>query len=222
MPTVDSVKEVEVKESWQGPPSAENEPLCLYSVETIPVEPQVDGYPFSDQSIFKGDFSYKKKTVLGVDKAKGTFQIRMGSGIFILRKESGSANTNKLLEAFNNAVNGQFEIHDTNILSRPGLWRFIQSAEGPVDVTVLHPTGDEKTLDELREEGEENLTITDLADREYPIVSADVIFRPSKEESVHVQYDRSSLSISAPTEDAHEYFVQKFERDVIGPSKTES
>jgi len=219
MPTVDNVKEVDIREPWQGPPSAEDESLRLSSLETTSVTPQIEDYPFTDQSIFKGEFSYEEHSVFGVDKAEGTFQIRTGSGIFILRKESGQANTEKILESFNDAVNGQFEIHDTNILSRSGLWRFIQSAEGSVDVTVLHPTGEEKTLGELREEEGEELTISDLADREYPIVSADVVFRPGEAESVHVRYDRSSFSITAPTEEAHEYFVQKFERDVIGPPK---
>lgn len=215
MPTVDNVKEVDIREPWQGPLSAEDESLHLSTLETTSVTPQIEDYPFPDQSIFRGNFSYEEHSVFGVDRAEGTFQIRTGSGIFILRKESGHANTDKILEAFNGAVNGQFEIHDTNILSRSGLWRFIQSAEGPVDVTVLHPTGDEKTLNELREEEDEDLSIADLANREYPIVSAEVIFRPGEEGSVHVQYNRSSLSISAPSEEAHEYFVQKFERDVI-------
>jgi hypothetical protein len=215
MPTVDNVKEVDIKEPWQGPPSAEDESLRLSSIETASVTPQIEDYPFTNQSIFRGDFSYEEHSVFGVDRAEGTFQIRTGSRIFILRKESGQANTDKILEAFNNAVNEQFEIHDTNILSRFGLWRFIQSAEGPVDLTVLHPTGEEKTLNELREEEGEDLSVADLADREYPIISAELIFRSNDEVSVHIQYDRSSLSISAPSEEAHEYFVQKFERDVI-------
>lgn len=222
MPTVDNVKEVDIEQPWQGPPSAEGESLRLTSLERMSVTPQIEDYPFPDQSIYRGRFSYEEHSVFGVDRAEGTFQIRIGSGIFILRKEGGQANTNKVMSAFNEAADGRFEIHDTNILSRPGLWRFIQSADEPVDVAVLHPTGSEVTLEELREKEGEDLTISDLADREYPIVSADLIFRPNDGGSVHVRYDRASLSISAPDEEAHEYFVQKFEREVIGGSKMDN
>jgi len=215
MPTVDNVKEVDIHEPWQGPPSAEDGSLRLSSLERASVITQVEQYPFTEQSIYRGDFSYEERSVFGVDKAQGTFQVRVGSGLFILRKESGQADTDKIISAFNQAVNGQFEIHDTNILSRAGLWRFIKSADRPVSITILHPTGDEKTIQDLRDEENEDLTISEIADREYPIVSADLIFDSDEGGSVHVRYDRSSLSISAPDEESHEYFVQKFERDVI-------
>lgn len=215
MPTVDNVKEVEIKEPWKGPPSAEDESLRLSSLEITSIIPQVEQYPFADQSIYRGDFSYEERSVFGVDKAKGTFQVRVGSGLFILRKESGQADTDKIVSTFNQAVDGQFEIHDTNILSRAGLWRFIKSADRPISITILHPTGDEKTIQDLRDEEDEELTISEIADREYPIVAADLIFGSDKEGTVYVRYDRSSLSISAPDEESHEYFVQKFERDVI-------
>lgn len=215
MPTVDNVKEVEIAEAWQSPPSTEDGTLRLSSIERSTVVPQIEGYPFPQQTIFKGRFTYEERSTLGIDRAEGSFQIRMDSGVFILRKEEGQANTNRIIAEFNETVNGQFEILETNILSREGLWRFIQSANNVVDITVLHPTGEEKTLVEIREKDGGDMTIRDLADREYPVVEAELIFSPEWTESVHVRYDRSSLSIMASSEEAHEYFVQKFERDVL-------
>lgn len=217
MPTVDNVKEVEITESWQAPASAEDERLQVFSIERSSVTPQLDRYPFPNQPIVRGRFRYEERSQLGIDRANGTFQVRIQSGLFILRKETGQVNTNKIITEFNEIVNGEFEILDTNILSRAGLWRFIKSASEIVDITVLHPTGDEKTVDDLRdEEGGGPLRVADIADREYPVVSAELIFNPEWAESVHVRYDRSSLSIIASSDEAHEYFVQKFERDVLG------
>lgn len=216
MPTVDNVKEVEITEAWQAPASAEDESLRVYSIERSTVVPQIDDYPFAQQPLFRGRFSYEEYTNLGVDRAEGSFQIRTNSGLFILRKEAGQANTNEIISEFNDIINGEFEILETNILSRAGLWRFIQSASNVVEITVLHPTGVEKTFDELQDEEGEALTVHDISTREYPVVSAELLFSPDWTESVHVRYDRSSLSIIASSEDAHEYFVQKFERDVIG------
>lgn len=210
--TVDSVRQVTIGEHWGDlSPESETEQLSLAPPDSSTVEVMIDEYPFSDQTIFEGDFRYERGRV-GTDVAMGTYQIRSGSGLLILRKESGNIHPDDVANAVSDEVDGDIEIHDSIILNREGLWRFIDSADTRMGIEVLTPIGEVRGLDELQEE--EDLSYEDVFG-DYPVNHARIFFPTNDEKSIEVVYANETLSIGSSSDDAHEYVIQLFERDVI-------
>lgn len=211
--TVDSVRQVTIDEHWGDlSPESETEQLRLSPPDPSTVEVMVDDYSFPDQTIFEGNFRYERGRV-GTDVATGTYQIRSGSGLLILRKESGRIHPDDVATAISDEVDGDIEIHDSIILNREGLWRFIDSADTKMEIEVLTPIGEVRGLDELQEE--EELSYEDVFG-DYPVNHARIFFSPNDGESIEVVYANDTLSIGSSSDDAHEYVIQLFERDVIG------
>jgi hypothetical protein len=211
--TVDSVRQVTIDEHWGDlSPESETEQLRLAPPDPSTVEVMVDDYPFPDQTIFEGNFRYERGRV-GTDVATGTYQIRSGSGLLILRKESGRIHPDDVATAISDEVDGDIEIHDSIILNREGLWIFIDSADTKMEIEVLTPIGEVRGLDELQEE--EELSYEDVFG-DYPVNHARIFFSPNDGESIEVVYANDTLSIGSSSDNAHEYVIQLFERDVIG------
>lgn len=210
--TVDSVRQVTV-EDYRGDlsPESETDQLRLSAPERSTVEVLVNDYPFPEQTIFKGSFQYERGRV-GTDSATGTYQIRSGSGLLILRKESGRIHPDDVVNAIGDEVNGDIKIHDSIISNREGLWRFIDSADTRMELEVLTPIGETRRLEELQDE--EGLSYIDVYG-DYPIQHARIFFTPDESESIEVVYANDTLSIGSSSDEAHEYILQLFEREVI-------
>jgi hypothetical protein len=215
--TVDSVRQVTVDDYWRGlSPESETDQLTLSAPEESTVEIRVENYPYDEPLVFKGNFRYERGRV-GTDTARGTYQIRSHSGLLVIRKESGSIHPDDVTDAISNAVNGDIEIHDTIILNREGLWSFVDSANKRMEIEVLTPMGEVRSLSELQEE--EGLEYENVS-YSYPIESARVFFKPPNTDvSIEVEYANDTLSVGAADDEAHEYVIQLFERDVIDGSE---
>lgn len=211
--TVDSVRQVTVQDYWEDfSPESLTEQLTLSAPERIPVNVQVDEFPYDEAFVFQGDFRYERGRV-GTDTATGTYQVRVHSGLLIIRKETGTIHPDDIMEAISEAVNGDIEVHDSIILNREGLWKFLDSADDRMNIEVLSPIGEVKSIQELNEE--EELTYEDVKYK-YPIKSARVFFCPSESTApIEVEYANDTLSVGDADDEAHEYIIQLFERDVI-------
>ena len=214
--TVDSVRQVSVGDIWgDESPGSETEEFTLSSSEKHDVEVMVRNYPFKGQTILEGDFRFERPARVGEgDVATGKYQIRPESGLFILRKESGRLDPNDVANALRDNIEGNLEIQDSVILSREGLWKFIDSADSKMALEVLTPFGETKSVEELIEE--EGLKYENIKGA-YPIKRARVFFTPPfSENSVEVTYTNETVSVGSERDDHHEYVIQLLERDVIG------
>jgi hypothetical protein len=217
--SIDRVQQVNIQEGWSGTPeeSGEAEIEISDQQETTPAEIMgdqgtVDDYPLGDQTVITGSFDYEQTTRLGTKQATGSFQIRTGSSLFIIRQETGQADFASITKALDQRLDGSLEVHEKLLPSREGLWKFIDSAHSRLELEVLMPYGQVKTLSEVQEE--DNLSYANLMGQ-YPVEKATLIFRTGDERRTEVRYQQNSLSISADDYKDYESVIEMFERDVI-------
>lgn len=217
--SIDRVQQVDIQEGWSGTPkeSGEAEIVISDQRETTPAEIMgdegtVSGYPLGDQTVIIGSFDYEQTTRLGTKKATGSFQIRTGSSLFIIRQETGQADFMSITKALDRRLDGNLEVHEKLLPSREGLWKFIDAADSRLELEVLMPYGEVKTLFEVQEE--DNIPYTDLMGQ-YPVEKATLIFKTRDDRRTEVRYQQNSLSISADDDKDYEFMIELFERDVI-------
>lgn len=217
--TIDRVQQVDIKEGWSGTPeeSGETEIAISNQRKTTPAEIMGDertapGYPLGDQTIITGSFDYEHTTRLGTKKATGSFQIRTESSLFIIRQETGQADFTSITKALDRRLDGSLKVHEKLLPSRKGLWKFIDTADNRLELEVLMPYGEVKTLSEVQEE--DNIPYTDLMGQ-YPVEKAALIFNTGDSRRAEVRYQQNSLSISADSDKDYEFVIELFERDVI-------
>lgn len=194
--------------------------LTLYNIGLSPVEillQDEDKYPYPSQEIVKGRFEFEHEDYLGKSTAKGTFELRTESQLFILGKEAGSASiddiTARMDEALDAVVDSEVEIHAQLHSNVEDLWGFILNSSWGREIKVLGNAGEIKPVEALLDD-EDNEQIEDIAGR-YPVVEADLVFEVPWGGAVNVLYDNGHLEISTDDPDAHEFVIQLFERDVI-------
>lgn len=171
----------------------------------------VENYPFPDQEVIRGEYHYEKSR-WGTSEATGTYQIRQGSGLIAVHRETGPVDLDKICDALDEVLDGRASIHKDLLPSRQGLWQFIDNAESRVELQLLMPYGETKSLSQIREE--DNMGYDDLYG-DYPIEEAIVVFELPSGGHAEVTYKGNTLSVSSNDSDAYEFVLQRFERDAV-------
>ncbi|MGV9200466.1 MAG: hypothetical protein ACOC4M_16790 [Promethearchaeia archaeon] len=171
------------------------------------VEGIVPNYPFQDQTIYRGNYTYKETTPLNeVRNIEGSFQIRKKSGLFILQTRTDRPTPEEIIEEINSKVDESFKIYKGIIPARDRMWEFINKADQIIDVRVVDE-GEIKDINEIEKDNKELFG-------EYPIESAQACYS-YKGEDIHIIYTGKGISIKTDNETHKEYIIQLFEKLVL-------
>lgn len=213
--TKDSVRAVDVYEVGDHKPSQDLQPnveITNLTEEPVTVlyEPSED-YPYSDQKVIRGTFEYSKEGVLGTSSGKGSFQLRLGSGMFIVRMSAGSAQLDEIVDALDEGLDSLLdpviEVHSDLADSSDAIWEILKEATW-VGTVVIRYRGERTPVSELREEKDISL---ETIIGEYPLIEADFILETPWGEAVNVVYDDGEVEIATDSDDTHEYVIQLLE-----------
>lgn len=213
--TKDSVRAVDVYESDKHQPSQDSQPYVEITdltekPVTVLYEPSED-YPYPNQIVFRGTFEYSKEGVLGTSSGEGSFQLRLGSGMFVVRMSAGSAQLDEIVdvldEELDNELGRAIEVHSDLADSSDAIWEVLKKATW-IGTVVIRYRGERTPVAELREEKEIDL---ESLMGEYPLIEADFILETPWGEAVNVVYDDGRLEIPTESDDTHEYVLQLLE-----------
>jgi len=211
----DSIRAVDVYESGahQSSQNAQTHvEITDYGEESVTVRDTESGeYPYDDQTVARGRFEYSKDGVLGRSTGKGSFQLRLGSRIFVVRIQSGSAPRDVIVEALAQELaeqrGGVIEVHNDLPDASDSMWGVLDRA-GWVGKVVIRFRGERKPVSELREETGVDL---DALNSEYPLLGADFILETPWGEPVNVTYDDGRVGIHTDSDATYEYVLQLLE-----------
>lgn len=167
----------------------------------------VSNYPFQNQTIYRGKYTYKERTPLDeVRNVEGYFQIRKESGLFILQTHTDRPTPEKIIEEINSKVNESFKIYKGIIPERDRIWKFINKADQIINVRVVFED-EVKDINEIEEDNRELFG-------KYPIESAQACYS-YRGEDIHIIYTGKGISIKTDNEEQKEYIIQLFEKIVL-------
>lgn len=213
--TKDSVRAVDVYEAGEHQPSQNSQPYVEITdlteePVTVLYEPSKD-YPYPDQRVTRGMFEYSKDGVLGTSSGKGSFQLRLGSGMFIVRMSAGSAQLDEIVNALDEELDNELgqviEVHSDLADSSDAIWEVLEKATW-IGTVVIRYRGERTPVSELREE--KGIPLETIMG-EYPLIEADFILETPWGEPVNVVYDDGKVEIATESDDTHEYVLQLLE-----------
>ncbi len=166
-------------------------------------------YSFDGQTVYSGDLHFQEKGVFGGgrDLTLG-IEFRAGSEMLLLESEVDLPSLDTILDHLNRATPNEICIYHNLTVNREALWDFLINADQIIELSVLSSEGKEQQLNEF--EGEKKQEIIGKS----PIEAATVAFNANSHR-ILVHYNAGRLTVNSDWEDATEYAVQRFERDVI-------
>lgn len=195
--------------------------LSITPIESRDAIGRLEDYPdeFEGQTIISGNISYEQKGRKGFTVSKtGTYQYRMGSGLFLLNIKGYNPTPEAVFEEINKQSSSENGVHQFKDFSRQSLWKFFSNASQIQEISLLgHPEAesliDLSKLDELEEE-----ELDQIAKR-YPVKLAKLAFEdPDTSEVIILKYRDGSFELPGASEEGVEYVIQLFERDVVASS----
>ncbi|MFB6224903.1 MAG: hypothetical protein ABEI13_00420 [Candidatus Paceibacteria bacterium] len=171
-------------------------------------------YPYSGQEVVRADFSYEYSDKLGTNDASGKIEVRTESNIFILKKETGTAPKDRIINqiehTLDNMIDSKISLYNKIRSNIQDTWEFVLEAEGK-DNLVLEKGSKSERFNSLIESGKSGKEIAD----EYLVVSGDLRFRTHTGSLVPVKYDEGKISIRSQNREDFEYVIQLFESILI-------
>jgi len=175
------------------------------------VETRVPNYPFRNQTIYRGNYTYKERTPLDeVRNVEGSFQIRKKSGLFILQTHTDRPSPEEIIEEINSKVNKNFQIYKRFIPKRNRIWEFITQADQIINIKVVFD-GQVKNVNKIEIDNKELFG-------KYPIESAEACYSYEGAD-IHIIYTGKGISIKNNRELQKEYIIQLFEKIVLKGEK---
>lgn len=168
-------------------------------------------YPFTNQTIYCGEMVYEEES--GPSWSSGRtiemhFEYRSASEMFIIQLDVDVPSIENIITRINSSTPEGVKISRNLTVNREALWDFLEGADKIIDISIINEYGKEVPFDELESESREDVIGS------YPVEHATVIFSHAGEQ-IPVQYDNGSLHVDSDWDEAREYVVQLFERDVI-------
>lgn len=192
-------------------PNITGERVSIISLETDSISSLVEDYPFSNQSIFFGEFEYSQEEhpfdPEVTRTVRGKFSYRTESGLFMLRSYTDNPSPSEIVRELNSELPRGIKINIGLNLSRSQIWRFIEFADKKLNIQVLFKG---ETVE--YEEVSENPSARRLKD--HLVSKAKLIFE-YQGERIHVLYLGDSMSISGRSDKGREYVLQLFEKEVL-------
>ncbi|QCJ47223.1 hypothetical protein [Haloprofundus sp. MHR1] len=168
-------------------------------------------YPYPEQIISRGTFEYTKEGILGTSSAEGSFQLRPGSGMFVVRMSAGSAQMDEIVDALDEKLDSELgrviEVHSGIADHSNAIWHLLEEAKWISSVAIRF-RGERTPLAELREE--KNISMEDV-EYEYPIIEADFILETPWGAPVNVIYEDGKIEVATDSDETHEYVLQLLE-----------
>lgn len=194
--------------SWRKKLSTlSSDKISNVDLESEPVNPLFDSYPYIDQEVLKGDFTYQLYPPRGDPKdLRMTFYYRTDTDIFILDPGRRDNLANQVLYEFRSELLEEVKILPGSSISRTGVWNFIRSADGIREVIIQ---------DDIGATDSENVSYEEFPPREVvgkKVNKASLVFR--HEGRFNVIYSGDTLSING-SDVQFEYAIQKFETEAI-------
>lgn len=181
--------------------------ITIQSVKSAPVEPLIEKYPF-DQYSYKGTFTYQETSnytsgrTISVD-----FEFRDESGLFLIELKTDVPSVDAITNSLANAIPQNITVYRNLHAAEDALWDFLEQADRIIDIKVLKE-GKELSYNDV--EGE---TVEDVIGN-YAIERAQVGFN-YQDQQIVVDYRQGELQIESNWEEAREYIIQLFEREVL-------
>lgn len=200
-------------------PSDERSPELLKSLSTDQLnitniqEREVSSlcvdYPFAGQLVYTGELHFEERGMFGGgrDLTLGV-EFRADSEMLLLESEVDLPSIDTILDHLNQASPSEIHVYHNLTVNREALWDFLIGADQILELTVLSEYGEEQQLNEFEEERKQEII------GKSPIEAATVAFS-SGQHRILVQYNAGRLTVNSDWDDATEYAVQRFERDVI-------
>ena len=213
--TRDSVRAVDVYDAGERRPSQGQQGNIEISDRTddevdVLYEPPEE-YPYPDQVISRGTFEYTKDGILGTSSASGSFQLRPGSEMFVVRMSAGSAQLGEVVDALDEKLDEELDIiidvHRDLADSSNAIWKLLDDATW-IGSVVIRFRGQRKSLAELREE--RGIGLEDVA-HESSLLEADFILETPWGDPVNVIYEEGKIEVATGDDTTHEYVLQLLE-----------
>lgn len=185
-----------------------SEHLSVHGFEEYSVAALCDEYPFDGQTVYAGELHYKEDGMWDTGRALTLgFELRNQSRLFILESDMDFA-TDSLINDINETVSSDIRIYRNLTVNRERLWNFLRSADKVLDISILSGQGEERPFDEL-----EGASKADIVGK-YPIEGATVAYQ-YQDQQIVVRYRNGSVTVQCDWNEATEYIIQIFERDVL-------
>lgn len=189
--------------------SLSTDQLNISNLEERSVSSLCDDYPFPGQTVFTGDLHFREEGVFGGGRALTLgIEFRAGSDMLLLESEVDIPSLNTILDHLNQAAPNDIQVYHNLTVNREALWDFLRDADQIIELSVLSSEGEEQQLNDFESDRKQELV------GQAPIEAATVAFNVDSHR-ILVQYNAGRLTINSDWEDATEYTVQRFERDVI-------
>lgn len=173
------------------------------------VSPLCENYPFGSQTVYRGELSYEEESMWDTGRTIPIdFEYRTESEMFILNFDVDIPSVDDIIKRLNTAAPNGVRIHQNLTVNRQSLWKFLQGADKIIDISIINDHGEEVPFDELETTSKSEIIGS------HPVEEATVTFSYG-DEQILAHYESGSLNINSDWEQATEYIVQLFERDVI-------
>lgn len=181
--------------------------LSIQSVDSSPVEPLCDNYPFEQYS-YKGTLTYQEQSqyTKGRDISVG-FEYRDGSNLFLVELETDFSPIADITDALEEAIPNKITVYRNLHAPEDALWDFLKESDRIIDIRVLDD-GQEISYREV-----EGYTVEEVIGH-FAIERAQVGFNYQNNQIV-VDYRQGEIQIESDWEQGREYIIQLFEREVL-------
>lgn len=206
----------DLEKYWSPALSEETDRLEIESKKESHADPVIEDYPFSQQLIISGDFSYNQPGRRGYSpKANGTYEYRTASGLFLVNIRQQNPESEKVFEEINSAISESARVKPIKSVDKESLWEFFQEADQIVDAEFSGPEGRLNLREYLQSQNNsEGESENDLKD--YLLLSVKASYTPPGADSpVIVNYDRGKFQIPKIEQDGSEYVIQLLEKHLL-------
>ena len=199
----------ELEKYWSTNIIDDSDKIRVKSADTSHASASCDNYPYENQKIISGTISYLTETWdETIQYKEGEYEYRSASGLFLLSSpSSGWPPSEEIFSSINELLDENAQIEPVRPLDRKSLWDFFTTADQIQEIIFIDSEGDSKEYTEVEEHGQAPVYSAVL-------VRADVSF-DYKSSTITVHYNRGDVQIPRVSEDAREYVLQLFERDVV-------
>lgn len=205
--------------SWKDMLSSiSSEKIANVNLHSEGIEPLLNDYPYVDQEVIKGEFTYLLQSPRGEPTPiEMEFFFRKESQLFILNPGHRDNLSDQVLFELRSLLTNHLNISPGSSISRAGIWNFIQSASEIREIKIQvdqdnQDIGEGRLLhDDSRIVSYERLPPGDVIGKK-KVERAELVFRHGGR--FDTIYSDDLLSISG-TNEQFEYVIQKFETEAI-------
>lgn len=212
-------------EKYWSPELTENtDRLEIDTVEKSHVEAKVDGYPYSNQVVLSGEFTYHQPGRRGYSPtANGQYEYRAASGLFLLNIQQANMDAEKVFKEINSAIAESAEVRPIKAVDRQSLWSFFKEADEIIDAEIQSAKGGNTLRNLIKSkftqptnQSEKGIHEFEGDLSEYLLTSIKAKFAtPEAEHPFIVKYNKGRFTIPAEPEAGAEYIVQLLEREIL-------